>query len=191
MSGVPQRARPASAGAALDRKSRARHDGSPADDSNEERGAVRGRVALLPRSSEAQPWFRRSVTHTHHRTKRWASHSTWAGPPVPRRRARAGAPLLGFWGIDVGVTAQHNQTHLAVVGRFCVRAVRRVACVPVLCRGILFVHPTVPFALNPRGGPGGSSRPRALAPCSKLTWASAHTRKATLHSLTPDFPLTP
>ena len=36
--------------------------------------------------------------HTHHRTKRWASHSTWAGPPVPRRRARAGAPLLGFGG---------------------------------------------------------------------------------------------
>ena len=129
MSGVPQRARPASAGAALDRKSRARHDGSPADDSNEERGAVRGRVALLPRSSEAQPWFRRSVTHTHHRTKRWASHAplppreggaTWAGPPVPRRRARAGAPLLGFggsmWASLHNTTTQPKHTSRSWVG---------------------------------------------------------------------------
>jgi len=32
-------------------------DESLADDLNKERGIVRGRVALLPRSAEIQPWF--------------------------------------------------------------------------------------------------------------------------------------
>ena len=38
-------------------------DESLADDLNKERGIVRGRVALLPRSAEIQPRFYRFVFH--------------------------------------------------------------------------------------------------------------------------------
>ena len=58
--GTP-RATVASAWAARDHNSTPRADESLADDLNKERGIVRGRVALLPRSAEIQPWFWRFV----------------------------------------------------------------------------------------------------------------------------------
>ena len=110
--------------------------------------------------------------------------STWAGPPVPRRRARAGAPLLGFWGIDVGVAAQHNnttKTHLAVVGRFCVRAVRRVACVPKLCRSTP-PYPSHSTREAGRAAPADPALPRTLL---KAHLALHRHLLYTTHSLLP------
>lgn len=62
-------------------------DESLADDLNKERGIVRGRVALLPRSAEIQPLFRRFVG---------AACARALPAPTTRLRSHAAPPPLAF-----------------------------------------------------------------------------------------------
>ena len=130
---------------------------------------------MLPRSSEAQPWFRRSVpTHlpSHKAVGLVLLERGRRGPPVPRRRARAGAPpSFRLWDHARWASSLHTTntqpTHTSGVsharmGSFCF--VLCDAWHVCLCGATPQTqNPTTLFARR-----GGRLQPtlRSLAPCS-------------------------
>ena len=176
-------------------------DESLADDLNKERGDVRGRVALLPRSAEAQPWFRRSVSTHAHAWRRTARFPPSRGGCDGRGAARA-SPACGearrtrTLARGLGVAAnKHKQTlkHLAPARRSFGQRPRRAACASRAweasggCADDQRAIDTGVVVSRWRAR-GGSRLPSLPAPCSTKGWRAGPTGPTT-HALINAAPL--